>query len=160
MKADINGQNFIKNFEGLKLNPYKCSAGVPTIGYGTTVYPNGVKVTMKDNPITKEQANEYFLHDLSKFEKDLCFLLGKKLEEINQNKFNALLSFGYNLGMDIDVDSIPEGLGDSTLLKKVLANPNDPTIRGQFLLWNKANGKVVNGLTIRRAAEAELYFKK
>ena len=158
MRISENGIKLIEFFEGLRLKPYLCSAKVPTIGIGTTVYPNGKKVSLKDAPITKEQAYEYLKHDISKFEKDLNFLLGKSV--VNQNQFDALLSFGYNVGMDIDADTKAEGLGDSTLLKKVKINPNDQTIRQEFLKWNKAGGVVVNGLTIRRNKEADLYFKK
>ena len=158
MKISDNGLKLIEFFEGLRLKPYLCSAKVPTIGIGTTIYPNGKKVTMKDAPITKEQAYEYLRHDVSKFEKDLNTLLGKTI--VNQNQFDALLSFGYNVGMDIDSDTKAEGLGDSTLLKKVKKNPNDQTIKAEFLKWNKAGGVVVNGLTIRRNKEADLYFKK
>lgn len=158
MKISDNGLKLIEFFEGLRLKPYLCSAKVPTIGIGTTIYPNGKKVSIKDAPITKEQAYEYLRHDISKFEKDLNILLGKTI--VNQNQFDALLSFGYNVGMDVDSDTKAEGLGDSTLFKKVKINPNDLTIRQEFLKWNKAGGVVVNGLTIRRNKEADLYFKK
>jgi lysozyme len=159
MKGSKKIQDFIKEKEGLKLKPYLCSAKVPTIGYGTTVYPSGVRVTMKDPAISLEDANRYFLNDLAVFERQLVILLGNKLERFTQNQFDALLSFGYNLGMDIDVDSTPEGLGDSTLLKKALKDPNDISIRQEFLKWNKANGKVIKGLTIRRTQEADIYEK-
>ena len=79
---------------------------------------------------------------------------------VTQNQFNALVSFAYNVGSDIDADDIPEGLGDSTLLKKVNKNPNDLSIMAEFLKWNKSNGKVSNGLVKRRKLEAKLYFTK
>jgi lysozyme len=72
------------------------------------------------------------------------------VDTINQNQFDALVSFCYNVG--------PGNLKSSTLLKKVNANPNDPTIRTEFLKWNKGGGKVLAGLTRRRTAEANLYF--
>lgn len=156
MKLDTSGYNLIKSFEGLRLSPYKCSAGVPTIGYGNTVYPNGVKVTMKDKAITEAYANEMFQITANLFARDVSGLIKSK---VNQNQFNALVSFAYNVGTDIDADDIPEGLGDSTLLKKVNANPNDSLIAKEFLKWNRANGKVVSGLIKRRKKEAELYFK-
>lgn len=156
MKADKQGHDFIKHFEGLKLSPYLCSAGVPTIGWGNTFYPNGKKVTMKDNPITQSEADKLFLFTLSFFEKDVTRLIGKTV--LPQHQFNAILSFAYNVGTDIDQDDIPEGLGDSSLLKKILANPKDKTIWGEFLVWDKANGKKVAGLTRRRNAEAHLFF--
>ena len=123
MKLDTAGYALIKSFEGLSLVPYLCSAGVPTIGWGNTVYPNGRKVTMKDKTITKAYADEMLVFTADLFAKDVSSLVKLK---VNQNQFNTQVSFAYNLGTDIDADDIPEGLGDSTLLKKVNANPADP----------------------------------
>ena len=147
---------FIKSKEGLRLSPYKCSAGVPTIGYGATFYQNGAKVTMNDKPITKEQADALFDFHLSFFEKDLNKLIPDSA--VNQHQFDALLSFAFNVGTDIDQDNIPEGLGDSTLLKKVLLNPQDKSIEKEFWKWDKANGVKVPGLSLRRRQEAKIYF--
>ena len=155
MKLDENGYKLIAEFEGISLKPYLCSAGVPTIGYGNTFYPNGRKVTMKDLPITKEKAFEIFKFVADLFAKDVAGLIKSN---VTQNQFNALVSFAYNLGTDIDADNIAEGLGDSTLLKKVNSNPKDLSIRLEFLKWNKAKGKVLKGLTIRRVKESNIYF--
>ena len=157
IKLNEEGYQMIMNFEGLSLKPYLCSAGVPTIGYGNTYYPNGKKVTLKDKPITKEYAIEIFKFIADLFAKDVNNLLKTT---VTQNQFNALVSFAYNVGSDIDADDIPEGLGDSTLLKKVNKNPNDLSIMAEFLKWNKSNGKVSNGLVKRRKLEAKLYFTK
>ena len=157
MKLNEEGYQMIMNFEGLSLKPYLCSAGVPTIGYGNTYYPNGKKVTLKDKPITKEYAIEIFKFIADLFAKDVNRLLKTT---VTQNQFNALVSFAYNLGSDIDADDIPEGLGDSTLLKKVNKNPNDLTILNEFLKWVRSNGKISNGLVKRRKLEAKLYFTK
>ena len=154
----VNAITLIKQFEGCKLKPYKCPAGIPTIGWGSTRYPNGVRVLMKDPAITQSKADEMLLWDLHAFEADVTRLT--KSVFLNQNQFDALVDFAYNCGSDIDIDTTPEGLGDSTLLKKVLANPNDQTIAQEFAKWNKANGKVNNGLISRRQLESELYFKK
>ena len=156
MKLDETGYKFIREFEGWSSKPYLDSIGVPTIGFGNTFYANGRKVTMRDKSITLSEgiALHKFVADL--FAKDVTSLLK---QAVNQNKFNALVSFAYNLGSDIDADNIPEGLGDSTLLKKVNANPSDIFIRGEFMKWNKAGGKVLIGLTNRREKEADLYFK-
>ena len=67
-------------------------------------------------------------------------------------QFDALVSFAYNVGVG--------NFAKSTLLKKVNANPNDPTIRSEFEKWNKANGRVLKGLVTRRKEEADLYFTK
>ena len=157
MKLNEEGYQMIMNFEGLSLKPYLCSSSVHTIGYGNTYYPNGKKVTMRDKPITKEYAIEIFKFIADLFAKDVNNLLKTT---VTQNQFNALVSFAYNVGSDIDADDIPEGLGDSTLLKKVNKNPNDLSIMAEFLKWNKSNGKVSNGLVKRRKLEAKLYFTK
>lgn len=155
MKLNESGYILLGNFEGLRLKPYKCSAGVPTIGRGNTFYPNGRKVTMKDSPITLAYAEQMFRWTADLFAKDVTTLIKSK---VTQNQFNALVSFAYNLGTDIDADDIPEGLGDSTLLKKVNANPSDKSIVNEFLKWNKAKGVVVPGLTTRRIKESQTYF--
>jgi lysozyme len=147
MKLDENGYKLIQGFEGLSLVPYLCSAKVPTIGYGNTFYPSGKKVTMNDNPISLLTAKWMLKETADKFAADVDKLIKANL---NQNQFNAIVSFAFNLGLT--------SLGKSTLLKKVNINPNDPTIAAEFLKWNKAGGKVLNGLTKRRAKEAKLYF--
>ena len=76
--------------------------------------------------------------------------LGVDTSNLNQNQFNALVSFAYNVGTG--------NFSSSTLLKKVNRNPDDLTIKDEFLRWNKAGGKVLNGLTNRRNEEADLYF--
>lgn len=156
MKASENFYKVVKHFESCILKPYRCPAKVPTIGWGNTVYPNGRKVTMKDPAITQAYADQMHHEVVAKFEAELNSILPF---EIDQNKYDALLSFGYNVGMDIDQDNIPEGLADSTLFKKVLKDPNDTSIWGEFCKWNKANGKVLPGLTRRRNCEAHLFFK-
>jgi lysozyme len=155
MKADKVGIDFIHSFEGCSLKPYLCPANVPTIGWGNTFYPNGKKVTMKDKEITQEEADNLFLFTLSMFEKDVTSLIKST---VNQNQFNALLSFAYNVGTDIDTDDIPEGLGDSTLLKMVNQAPNNPAIIYEFQKWVRANGIIMPGLVRRRKAESQLYF--
>jgi lysozyme len=155
MTLDNKGYLLIAQFEGLRLKPYLCSAGVPTIGYGSTFYPNGRKVTLRDSQITSEYAFELLKIVANMFAKDVDKLV---TSDVNQNQFNALTSFAFNLGSDIDADNIPEGLGDSTLLKKVNANPNDSTIAKEFVKWNKAGGRVLDGLTKRRLSESSLYF--
>jgi len=157
MTLDNKGYLLIAQFEGLRLKPYLCSAGVPTIGYGSTFYPSGRKVTMRDKPITQETAFWMLKQVANMFAKDVDSLV---TSNISQNQFNALVSFAFNLGSDIDADNIPEGLGDSRLLRRVNVNPNDPEIAREFVKWNKAGGRVLDGLTKRRLKEAELYFTK
>ena len=146
-KLGQKGLDLIKSFEGLYLKPYLCPANVPTIGYGNTFYENGKKVTLKDPIITEARAIELLMSELGMYEQKVDSYC---IDAINQNQFDALVSFCYNVG--------PGNLKSSTLLKKVNANPNDPTIRTEFLKWNKGGGKVLAGLTRRRTAEANLYF--
>jgi lysozyme len=147
MKLDENGYKLIQEFEGLSLVPYLCSAKVATIGYGNTFYPSGKKVTMNDQPISLLTAKWMLKETADKFAADVDKLVKSKL---TQNQFNALVSFAFNLGVT--------ALGRSTLLKKVNINPQDITITNEFLKWNKAGGKVLNGLTKRRTIEAKIYF--
>jgi lysozyme len=148
-KTGTKGIELIKAFEGFRSKPYKCPAGIPTIGYGATFYPGGKKVTMADVSITEEQGTELLQSMLVNFEK---YVDSYCRDDINQNQFDALVSFAYNLG--------PANLKSSTLLKKVNANPEDETIRAEFMKWVKAGGKTLQGLVKRRTAEANLYFTK
>jgi lysozyme len=149
MKISKTGIDLIKGFERFISRPYRDAVGISTIGWGFTYYPDGKRVTMKDPSITIEQADLIFTQI---FEKDFAKYLP---ENVNQNQFDALGSLIYNIGVG--------NFLKSSLLKKVKANPNDPTIKESFLVWNKAtkDGKLIilNGLTIRRNKEAELYFK-
>lgn len=147
MKLSDKGRNLIFKWEGLKLNPYLCSAGVPTIGVGSTMYANGTKVTLKDKKITKEQALELFNITVVKYEN---YVNGLVTSDINQNQFDALVSWVYNLG--------PNSLRVSTLLKKVNKDPDDVSIEGEFLKWCMAGGKRLEGLYKRRVDESKLYF--
>ena len=148
-KTGPKGIELIKSFEGFRGAPYKCPAGIPTIGYGATFYPDGKKVTMADAHITEEKATELLSSMLISFEK---YVDSYCIDTITQNQFDALVSFAYNLG--------PANLKSSTLLKKVNANPEDETIRVEFMKWTKAGGKTLKGLVRRREAEANLYFTK
>jgi len=149
MKLDKKGYDLIKEFEGLKLKPYLCSASVPTIGYGSTYYENGTKVKLTDAPITKERADALFQIVADDFAKRVLPLVKKPL---TQNQFNSIVSFAFNLGV--------RALQNSTLLRLVNINPNDANIAKEFLKWNKAGGVVVKGLTNRRIKESALYYTK
>jgi len=146
MKLDQNGYDLIASFEGLSLVPYKDSVGIPTIGYGNTYYPDGRRVKMADPKITKAHAMVLLQVTADKFAASVDLAT----TWVGQNKFNALVSFAYNVGLG--------NYRKSTLLKKVNLNPNDPAIREQFLKWNKAGGKVIPGLTNRRKREADIYL--
>jgi lysozyme len=147
MILNNKGYLLITNHEGLRLKPYLCPAKIPTIGYGNTYYTDGKRVTLLDKEITKQQAFDMFKEVANRFAKRVDELV---TSNINQNQFNALVSFAYNVGTG--------NFASSTLLKKVNRNPDDLTIKDEFLRWNKAGGKVINGLTNRRNEEADLYF--
>jgi lysozyme len=139
-------KELVKVFEGCKLSAYKCPAGIWTIGYGNTTYENG-KAVKEGDKITLERAEQLLEIILIKFIQQVGEVVKS---EINQNQKDALTDFAYNCGVG--------NLKSSTLLKKVNKNPKDPTIKDEFLKWNKSNGKVLNGLTKRRQAESNLYF--
>lgn len=147
MKASQKCVELIKQFEGYKDKAYLCPAGIPTIGYGSTMWNDGRKVQMGDK-ITKEGA-ELLLH--WELNNKAVVLYGLN---VNQNQANAILSFVFNLGIG--------AFQKSTLIKKIRLNPNDPTIRDEFMKWNKARvgGKLIElkGLTRRRTAESNLYY--
>jgi len=147
MTLNKAGADLIKSFEGCKLKAYQCSAMKWTIGYGNTFYEDGKPVKMGD-AITQEKAEQLFELISADFSSKVAKLVPS---HITPNQFGALTSFAYNCGV--------VNLQKSTLLKKVNANPNDPTIKDEFLKWNKAGGNVLAGLTRRREAEANLYFK-
>ena len=145
-KVITAGINLICSFEGLRLNAYDDGVGVWTIGFGTTSYPNGVKVKRGDT-CTTEQAKAYMTHDLKKFESAVNSVVTMS---INQNQFDALVSLAYNIGTN--------AFKNSTLVKKL----NAGDIRGaaaQFNVWNKGGGKVMQGLVNRRAKEKSLFLK-
>lgn len=141
----------IMDFEGFVANPYfdPATGGEPiTIGYGTTIYSNGKKVTMKDPAISITEAMNQLQFYINRIITPV--IKANVKQPLNANQIEALESFIYNLG--------PTNFKSSTLLKKININPNDPSIANEFRKWNKANSKVMAGLTRRREAEAKLYF--
>jgi lysozyme len=147
LKLSYAGAKLIQHFEGCltkkgeHYHAYKCPAGVWTIGWGST-HHGGHKI----DPATRwtmEECNAAFIKDMEAFERDVRKLVKVPLE---QHQFDALVSFNYNTG----------GLGKSTLLKKLNAGDYDAAAQ-EFKRWNKANGKVLPGLTRRRASESLLF---
>ena len=144
MKTSEIGKDLIKKFEGVRLKAYKCSAGVPTIGFGNTFYEDGEKVQMNDT-ITLERARDLFDMLLPRYEK---IVLKKINVQMKQNEFDALVSHTYNTG------------GSSTLFRLVNANESIEDIKEWWLTrYTTANGKELKGLVERRKQEYDLYEK-
>ena len=139
MNTSQNGIDLIKHFEGCELYAYKCPAGVWTIGYGHT---KDVEPGMQ---ITEDDAHNMLVEELNEYETYVNTLVSVPL---NQNQFDALVSWVYNLGGG--------NLKASTLLK-VLNSGDYEGVPAQIMRWNKAGGKVLEGLTRRRQAEADLF---
>ena len=141
MKISQNGIDLIKRFEGFSPTAYLCPAGVWTIGYGHTA---GVS---EGDSIDGDTAEDFLREDLA----DAEGAVGKYVKvPLKQWQFDALVSFTFNLGAG--------NLYNSTLLKKVNRNPDDPAIRQEFGKWVHAGGRVLPGLVERRKAEADMYF--
>ncbi|MFN3074739.1 lysozyme [Acinetobacter sp. TY2] len=144
--VSTTGIALICSFEGLKLKAYDDGVGVWTIGFGTTIYPNGIKVR-KGDTCTEAQAKAYMAHDLKKFESAVDSAV---TVSINQNQFDALVSLTYNIGTG--------AFKESTLLKRLNALDYKGA-SAQFAVWNKGGGRVMQGLVNRRAVERELFEK-
>jgi len=142
MNISREGIALIKKFEGCELQAYKCPAGVWTIGYGHT------KDVKEGDRINKDEANHLLEEEMIEYESYVNDMVDV---ELNQNQFDSLCSFCYNLG--------PHNLKSSTLLK-VLNDKKYHEVPAQIKRWNKAGGKVLDGLVKRREAEALLFEGK
>lgn len=140
MKTSKAGIELIKRHEGLRLAAYLCPAGVPTIGYGHT---KGVRF---GQVITEAEAEQFLIEDLKTSEQEI----DSHNLQLNQNQFDALVSFVFNVGAG--------NFRSSTLLRRVRFNPDDRDIENQFKRWVYANGRVLPGLIKRRNDESKLYF--
>ena len=141
MQISEKGLDLIRKYEGLRLVAYVCPGGKLTIGYGHT--GPDVKSGQK---IDVERANELLIKDVQRFEVAVNELVTVPM---TQGMLDALISFSFNLGAG--------SLKSSTLLKKLNAADLDGAAN-EFLKWNKAKGKVLDGLTERRKSERELFL--
>lgn len=143
--------SIIKHFEQCRLKAYADITGLLTIGWGTVQYENGAPIKEGDI-IPQFRADQLLDYEVKSKARSVQTMTTKV--KLKQCQYDALISFAYNLGA--------AALSGSTLLKKVLLNPDDPFINDCFLMWNKAkvNGvlRPVDGLTVRRKSEAFLYF--
>jgi lysozyme len=147
MKTSQAGLDLIKEFEGFRAKPYLCSAGVPTIGYGSTRYADGTPVSLRDPAITEVVASALFKDTLVIYEKAVTKAVKIPLE---QYEFDALVSLCYNIGVG--------NLVSSTLVRLLNEDEVRIEVAGQFLRWNRANSVVIPGLTRRREAEREMFL--
>lgn len=146
MKISENGLSLIKRHEGLRLEAYRCPAGVVTIGYGHT---RTARIGMV---IREEEADRLLRSDVRMAEQVVDATALRTLTPLQQNQFDALVSFVFNVGSG--------NFATSTLRKKVVANPADKSIGDEFEKWVHAGGKKMTGLVNRRKDERELYDKK
>lgn len=144
MRLNDKGYDELHKREGIRLNPYVDTQGIPTIAMGNTYYLDGKKVTMQDKSLAIREAYKLGRVTSDNFAKQVNSLLVK---EVTQNQFNALVSLAYNIGIN--------GFAKSTVLKRVNLNPNDPTIKNAFMMWTK-NKELIG----RRKSEVEQYFRK
>ena len=142
MKISQEGISLIKKFEGCEYNAYKCAADVLTIGYGHT---KGVK---EGDLITQQEADKILEEDMKEYE---GYINDYVTVDLDQNQFDSLVSWVFNLG--------PANLRASTMLK-VLNNKEYEEVPNQMKRWNKAAGKVLEGLIRRREAESLLFQDK
>ena len=141
MKMGKKGIDLIKHFEGFRSTVYRCAAGVPTLGVGST---HGI--TMDSPPITEEEGIELLMLDIAKFERAVERLITAPL---NQNQFDALVSFSFNLGSG--------SLQNSTLRRRVNRSEYERAAE-EFPRWVFAGGRKLKGLVRRRYAERELFL--
>ena len=142
MKCSKEGLALIKKFEGCRLESYRCSANVLTIGYGHT---GGV---LETDVITQDDADKLLEEDIAKFEK---YVNDNVTVELNQSQFDALVAWTFNLGVG--------NLRQSTMLRKL--NEGDyQSVPSEMNRWNKAGGKTLDGLIRRRKAEGLLFESK
>ena len=144
-KTSQTGINLIEEFEGFRANPYQDQNGIWTIGYGSTHYEDGSAVQQGDDPISKDDATALLQIYVQRFESAVN---GYVTQTINQNQFDALVDFTYNVG--------PGNFHGSTVLK-VVNGISDVDISTALMMWNKTGGQPNPGLTRRRQAEIDLY---
>jgi len=151
MNLEISAE-LCRRFEGFKSAPYLCPAGVATIGYGSTFYSDGRKVTLQDAPMSEPEARALLMTELlHKYApgtiRQCPILLTLALKENDWRKLNAIVDFAYNLGVG--------RLQTSTLRRKI--NEQDwAGAKEQQMLWTRGGGKVLPGLLKRRTAECSL----
>lgn len=132
-------------FEGFKAKPYRCPANVPTIGFGTTIYPTGRKVSMSDQPITMDTADTYLSYEMKKA--ILSTIKYCPILLTDEKRLAAIADFVYNLGA---------GRLQSSTLRRKINQQNWSEVKKQLMRWTRGGGRVLSGLVKRRTVEASL----
>lgn len=145
MNLDLAAE-LCRRFEGFRAKPYLCPAGIPTIGYGSTYYSDGRKVSLTDPPITETEARALLMSELEHTYAPGVMRLCPGLAA-DEAKFNAIVDFVYNLGVG--------RLQTSTLRRKINARDWEGA-KEQLMLWTRGGGRVLPGLVKRRQAECAL----
>lgn len=135
-----------KRFEGFRAKPYRCPAGVPTIGYGTTRYPTGEPVQLTDTPIDEATAEAFLTYDLERFELAVLRLC-PQLSMEPEARLGAVVSWTYNLGIG--------NFKISTMRRRLIERKWDEAA-DECRRWIHAGGKKLPGLVLRREYEAKL----
>lgn len=148
MRINKEAEALIKKFESLRLEAYHCSAGVCTIGWGSTTYTDMTPIKIEDK-ISLETAQELFEFHIKRCEDAVASVI---MIPLSDNEFSALVSLCYNIG--------PSAFKKSTLLKMLNNKEPKEDVAYQFLQWNKSNGKVLQGLAKRRKEEHDLFLKQ
>lgn len=157
MKISDAGLNVIKKFEGFRSKPYLCPARIWTIGYGHVLYPDQLRLKMderltyplksEDNRVfTKEEIDGLLLGEMGKYERGVERLITAPL---TQGQFDALVSFAFNVGV---------GCLQRSTIRSAFNRGECDLAADTFLKYNKAGGKELKGLTLRRQAERALFL--
>ena len=143
MSQDVD-EVLARRFEGCRLVPHLCPAGVPSIGYGTTHYEDGTAVRLDDQPISHERAVDLLRHHLETVSRPAVRRL---MGQLSSRRHGAMSDFVYNLGA--------KNLQHSTLRRKALAGQWED-VPAELMRWTRGGGRVLKGLVLRRQAEADL----
>lgn len=146
MKINEKGVDTITRFEGFSSEPYMCPANVPTIGYGSTFYEDGTKVSLEDKPITEASAREALRIELIRVEGYVQRLV---LVDLTENEFSALVSFVYNVG---------SGNFQRSTMRMKLNRGDKAGAAEEFWKWRRGGGRILPGLVRRREVEKSLFL--
>ena len=138
----------IARFEGKRLKPYQDTGGIWTVGYGSTYNIDAKRPVNQSDIIDDATAIRWLKSQVGTFQNQVKAVIKVP---VNQNKVDSLTSLAYNIGIN--------AFKSSLLLRLLNEGKPDIEVADQFLRWNKVNGIISNGLTIRRKAERDLFLR-